>query len=82
MNYYASKNQQSPPPNEDIHHFYNRSPRPSINQNTIFTPHVSGRISTRNSQIVSPVIYNKNNPNRLSIAMVDRQNSTNYKYSV
>jgi hypothetical protein len=52
---------------EDIHHFYNKSPRPSINQNTVFTPHVSGRISTRNSQIVSQIGTQKN-MQRLSIS--------------
>jgi hypothetical protein len=46
--------------NEDIHHFYSKSPRPSFNQNTVFTPHVSGRISSRNSQIVSPIGSQKN----------------------
>jgi hypothetical protein len=51
---------------EDIHHFYNKSPRPSINQNTVFTPHVSGRISSRNSQIVSPM-GSQRNMQRLSI---------------
>jgi hypothetical protein len=45
---------------EDIHHFYTKSPRPSFNQNTVFTPHVSGRISSRNSQIVSPIGGQKN----------------------
>jgi len=44
----------------DIHHFYSKSPRPSFNQNTVFTPHVSGRISSRNSQIVSPIGSQKN----------------------
>jgi hypothetical protein len=45
---------------EDIHHFYNKSHRPSFNQNTVFTPHVSGRISSRNSQIVLPIGSQKN----------------------
>jgi hypothetical protein len=45
---------------EDIHHFYSKSPRPSFNQNTVFTPHVSGRISSRNSQILSPIGSQKN----------------------
>jgi hypothetical protein len=70
--HYSNKNQQMrsinpnviihPPINvkEDIHHFYNKSPRPSFNQNTVFTPHVSGRISSRNSQIVSPIGSQKN----------------------
>jgi hypothetical protein len=70
--HYSSKNQQTqhlnenvinhPPINvkEDIHHFYNKSHRPSFNQNTVFTPHVSGRISSRNSQIVSPIGSQKN----------------------
>jgi hypothetical protein len=50
--------------NVDIHHFYNKSPRPSFNQNTVFTPHVSGRISSRNSQIVSPIRSQKNDHRR------------------
>jgi hypothetical protein len=70
--HYSNKNQQMrsinpnviihPPINvkEDIHHFYNKSPRPSFNQNTVFTPHVSGRISSRNSQIVSQIGSQKN----------------------
>jgi hypothetical protein len=44
--------------NEDIHHFYHKSPRLSINPNTTFTPHISTRPSNsirlgpqRNSQI-------------------------------
>jgi hypothetical protein len=37
--------------NEDIHHFYNRSPRPSINQHTTFTPHLSSKTAYRNSQL-------------------------------
>jgi hypothetical protein len=45
---------------EEIHHFYNKSHRPSFNQNTVFTPHVSGRISSRNSQIVLPIGSQKN----------------------
>jgi hypothetical protein len=52
---------------KDIHHFYNKSPRPSINQNTVFTPHVTGRISSRNSQIVSPFGIQKNSQ-RLSFS--------------
>jgi hypothetical protein len=59
--YYARKPQEKQMNSkEDIHHFYNKSPRPSFNQNTVFTPHVSGRISSRNSQIVSPIGSQKN----------------------
>jgi hypothetical protein len=41
---------------EDIHHFYNKGPRPStprlsINANTPFTPHLSGKSAFRNSQM-------------------------------
>lgn len=78
--HYSKKNQQphiqspSTDTNEDIHHFYTKnnnyipSPRPSFNQNTVFTPHVSGRTSFRNSQIVTHVGPQKNyNSKRLSI---------------
>jgi hypothetical protein len=59
--HYSEKSQEKPMNSkEDIHHFYSKSPRPSFNQNTVFTPHVSGRISSRNSQIVSPVGSQKN----------------------
>ena len=71
-----NKNQQpiQPPAqmNEDIHHFYTKSnnyapsPRPSFNQNTVFTPHVSGRTSFRNSQIITPIGPQKNSK-KLSI---------------
>jgi hypothetical protein len=78
--HYSNKNQptqaniQSPSThmNEDIHHFYTKngnytpSPRPSFNQNTVFTPHVSGRMSFRNSQIITPIAPQKNSK-RLSI---------------
>ena len=37
--------------NEDIHHFYSKSPRLSINQNTTFTPHLSTKTAYRNSQL-------------------------------
>ena len=37
--------------NEDIHHFYSKSPRPSINQHTTFTPHLSTKTAYRNSQL-------------------------------
>ena len=60
-NYYAKKPQEKQiNSNEDIHHFYSKSPRPSFNQNTVFIPHVSGRITSRNSQIVSPIGFQKN----------------------
>ena len=41
---------------EDIHHFYNKGPRPStsrlsINANTPFTPHLSSKTAFRNSQM-------------------------------
>ena len=41
---------------EDIHHFYNKGPRPStprlsINANTPFTPHLSNKTAFRNSQM-------------------------------
>jgi hypothetical protein len=64
--------------NKDIHHFYNNhTPRPSITQNTVFVPHVSGRTSFRNSQIVSPIGYQKNS-RRLSITSSNRGPPSNY----
>jgi hypothetical protein len=36
--------------NDDIHHFYNKNPRLSVNPNPIFTPHVSSRSTFHNSQ--------------------------------
>jgi hypothetical protein len=36
---------------EDIHHFYSKSARPSINQHTTFTPHLSTKTAYRNSQL-------------------------------
>jgi hypothetical protein len=59
--HYSGKSQEKPMDSkEDIHHFYSKSSRPSLNQNSVFTPHVSGRISSRNSQIVSPNGAQKN----------------------
>lgn len=52
--HYSNKNQPSQHPpvvNEDIHHFYNKTPRPSINPNPVFTPHISANPSYRNSQL-------------------------------
>jgi hypothetical protein len=72
-NKYENDNIINHPPvqvKEDIHHFYNKSSKPSFNQNTVFTPHVSGRISSRNSQILSPIGIQKNN--RLSISPNNR----------
>jgi len=63
---------------EDIHHFYTRSPRPSVNQNTVFTPYVTGRTSFRNSQIVLPngqQKHSNSNSKRLSISMSNRHPS-------
>jgi hypothetical protein len=51
--HYSDKNkapQQNPVVNEDIHHFYTRTPRPSISPNPVFTPHISANPSYRNSQ--------------------------------
>jgi hypothetical protein len=47
---------QQQPIDEDIHHFYHKTPRPStprlsINPNTPFTPHISSKTSFRNSQL-------------------------------
>jgi hypothetical protein len=80
--HYSNKNQQSPiqpqtQMNEDIHHFYHKAPRPSINQNTVFTPHVSGRTSFRNSQIVTHV-GPQNNFKRPSLAITTRNSQPSY----
>jgi hypothetical protein len=81
--HYSNKNQQSTVQspsthmNEDIHHFYNKAPRPSINQNTVFTPHVSGRTSFRNSQIVTH-IGPQNNYKRPSLAITTRNSQPSY----
>jgi hypothetical protein len=55
--------------NEDIHHFYKKSPRLSISQNTAFTPYVSGRIPQRNSIIG----HQTNSPERRSIQFRNTQ---------
>jgi hypothetical protein len=85
--YYSNKNQpaqtniqppsQSSNMNEDIHHFYTKAPRPSFNQNTVFTPHVSGRTSFRNSQIVTH-IGPQANYKRPSLAITTRNSQSNY----
>ena len=65
-----------PPPieREDIHHFYHRSPRPSVNVYPRFTPHVSGRETLRNST-VSTRYDTHQGAHRLSINMVNRNNA-------
>jgi hypothetical protein len=63
--------------NEDIHHFYSKNQRPSVNQNTVFTPHVSGRTSFRNSQIVTH-IGPQNNFKRPSLAITTRNSQPSY----
>jgi len=86
--HYSNKNQQNHihpqmSVNEDIHHFYNKSSnyipssRPSVNQNTVFTPHVSGRMSFRNSQIVTQMGPQANNK-RPSLAITTRNSQPNY----
>ena len=59
---------------EDIHHFYHRSPRPSVNVYPRFTPHVSGRETLRNST-VSTRYDTHQGAHRLSINMVNRNNA-------
>jgi len=69
--------------NEDIHHFYNKSSnyiptsKPSVNQNSVFTPHVSGRTSFRNSQIVTQMGQHANYK-RNSLATTTRNSQPNY----
>jgi hypothetical protein len=66
--YYSHKPQeQNVETNKDIHHFYNKTPRPSSHRLSIapspgFTPHVSSRVAFRNSQISSQ--RNSLSPNR------------------
>jgi hypothetical protein len=55
-NYYSEKKvpTQAKPQsivNEDIHHFYSKNQRASINPNPVFTPHLSANPSYRNSQL-------------------------------
>jgi hypothetical protein len=65
-----------PPPveREDIHHFYHRSPRPSVNVYPAFTPHVSGRETLRGST-VSTRYDTHQGLHRGSINMVNRNNA-------
>ena len=80
--YYSNKNQPThiqpqTHVNEDIHHFYRKSQRPSVNQNSVFTPHVSGRTSFRNSQIVTQM-GPQANYKRQSLALTTRNSQPNY----
>jgi hypothetical protein len=68
--------------NEDIHHFYSRSPRPSINQHTTFTPHLSTKISHRNSQLGGQLGFQRNSQRdsipRGSIALQGRNDKPSF----
>ena len=80
--HYSNKNQLlqnniQPQTHEDIHHFYRKSQRPSVNQNSVFTPHVSGRTSFRNSQIVTQ-LGPQANYKRQSLALTTRNSQPNY----
>jgi hypothetical protein len=86
--HYSNKNKQNHihpqmSVNEDIHHFYSKnnncapSQRPSINQNSVFTPHVSGRTSFRNSQIITQMGQHVNYK-RNSLATTTRNSQPNY----
>jgi hypothetical protein len=59
---------------EDIHHFYHRSPRPSVNVYPSFTPHVSGRETLRKST-TSTRYDTHQGLHRGSINMVNRNNA-------
>jgi hypothetical protein len=54
---------------DDIHHFYNKSPRPSFNPNPAFTPHLSTRQSQR---------YSQTTPKRNSDRMTYRNAETSF----
>jgi hypothetical protein len=54
---------------DDIHHFYNKSPRPSFNPNPTFTPHLSTRQSQR---------YSQTSPQRNSDRMTYRNAETSF----
>lgn len=60
--------------NDDIHHFYNRTPRPSIYNEPAFTPHLSGKPAHRNSQLGGQ-LGSQRNSNRLSLSMRNMRNS-------
>jgi len=68
--------------NEDIHHFYNRSPRPSINQHPVFTPHLSSKIAYRNSQMAGQLGSQRNSQSvamhRGSVALQERGDKSNF----
>ena len=61
--------------NEDIHHFYTRSPRPSINPNPVFTPHISSNPSYRNSQLGGQLGSQRNS---LRVSFPNRSPQHNY----
>ena len=64
----------APVENEDIHHFYNRSPRPSVHVYPAFTPHISSRETLRGST-VSTRYDTHQGLHRGSINMVNRNNA-------
>ena len=69
--------------NEDIHHFYSKSPRPSINQNTTFTPHLSTKPAYRNSQLGGQLGSQRNSYRdsipRGSLALHGRNGKTSFQ---
>jgi hypothetical protein len=79
-NYYSKKNlllQAKPQSivNEDIHHFYNKNQRPSINPNPVFTPHISANPSYRNSQLGGQLGSQRNS---IRMSIPNRKPQTNY----
>ena len=76
--HYSNKNQQTqqvPVVNDDIHHFYNRTPRPSISPNPVFTPHISANPSYRNSQMGGKLGSQRNS---LRVSLPKRNQQQNY----
>jgi hypothetical protein len=69
--------------NEDIHHFYSKSPRPSINQHTTFTPHLSTKTAYRNSQLGGQLGSQRNSYRdsipRGSLALHGRNGKTSFQ---
>jgi hypothetical protein len=79
-NYYSEKKvpAQTKPQsivNEDMHHFYSKNQRTSINPNPVFTPHLSANPSYRNSQLGGQLGSQRNS---IRISIPNRKPQTNY----
>ena len=79
-NYYSEKNvpvqaKSQSIVDEDIHYFYNKNQRPSINPNPVFTPHLSANPSYRNSQLGGQLGSQRNS---IRMSIPHRKLQTNY----